>query len=66
MGGNVPILVKSGQIYRLVTACFLHAGALHLLFNIVSLFSFCASVESMFGTKMYLAVYLIGGIQGII
>lgn len=64
LGCNSPVLVQTGHIYRLWTATILHAGALHLIMNTASLVLFCANVEAMFTTKIYLIVYLIGGIQG--
>lgn len=33
-------LIKDGQIYRLVTACFLHANLLHILMNSISMLIF--------------------------
>ena len=44
LGGNVPEDVKSGQIYRLITAMILHGGVLHWLMNTASMIAFCASI----------------------
>ena len=66
LGGNVPYLVQEGEIYRIVTATVLHGGALHWLMNTASLVTFCAQVEAISLTKVYLAVYLVGGVQGTI
>ena len=44
LGGNVPIMVQEGQIYRLVLAIILHGGALHIFMNTMSLIGFCAVV----------------------
>ena len=52
-------------MYRLVMAMILHAGALHWLMNTVTLVVFCAQVEASIDFKVYLLVYIIGGIQGI-
>lgn len=38
MGGNVPINVYNGQVYRLITAAFLHSNLPHILGNIFSIF----------------------------
>lgn len=64
LGGNVPILVKNGEVYRLFTATILHAGILHIVMNTMSLIVFCSLVEAAFTTHLYFAIYLIGGIQG--
>jgi rhomboid protease GluP len=65
LGANVPVFVRDGAVYRVLTATVLHVGILHLLMNLSSLIVFCAMVEALFTPKIYLAVYLIGGIQGI-
>jgi membrane associated rhomboid family serine protease len=64
MGGNVALLVKLGQIHRLLTATILHAGILHIFMNSASLLVFCAELEAVVPFALYLSVYLIGGIQG--
>lgn len=38
LGANVPYEVYNGQVYRLITAAFLHANLGHLLGNVVSLY----------------------------
>jgi rhomboid protease GluP len=43
-GANMNILVNNGQIYRLVTAIFLHAGAMHLFGNSISFFLYLMPV----------------------
>ena len=64
MGGNVALLVKFGQVYRLFTATLLHAGFLHIFWNSVCLVLFCAAVEAAFPIAIYLTIYIVGGIQG--
>ena len=64
MGANVPIYVYQGQVYRLVTAMFLHGGIIHILMNSASLIAFCAGIEAQVSFKLYLAAYIIGGIHG--
>lgn len=39
-GGALGTLIKEGQIYRLLTAAFLHVNLLHILMNSISLFIF--------------------------
>lgn len=64
MGANNCLMVKLGQVYRLFTACILHAGLLHIFFNTASLLAFCAEMEAVITFKLYVAVFVIGGIQG--
>lgn len=64
MGANNCLLIKLGQVYRLFTATILHAGLLHIFFNTASLLAFCAEMEAVITFKLYVAVFVIGGIQG--
>lgn len=63
-GANVGVLVQNGEIYRLVTHMFLHAGIIHLFFNMYSLYYIGPRVEDFFGKWKYLLIYLISGISG--
>ncbi len=50
--------VASGQIWRTVTATFVHFSLLHLLFNAICLVSFGRVLESWYGSPQFLAVYV--------
>jgi membrane associated rhomboid family serine protease len=52
------------QVWRLVTYQFVHAGFLHLLFNMIGLWIFGGMIERWWGSKRYLAFYLICGVGG--
>lgn len=57
-----PILVKSGQYYRLLTSGFIHADYQHLIFNMFTLYSFGSNMEYFFnrhGRFTFLIVYLV-------
>ena len=56
--------VDRGQLYRLVSATFLHADALHLLLNTVSLVVVGRVVEAVFGRVRMLWVFLISAMSG--
>ena len=64
LGGNVALLVRLGQVYRLFSAIFLHGGIMHIMMNTGSLFAFCMELESTLAKKFYVGIFLIGGIQG--
>lgn len=64
LGGNVALLVKFGQVYRLFTAILLHAGILHIFMNSASLIAFCAGVEATVSFPLYITVFIVGGLQG--
>jgi membrane associated rhomboid family serine protease len=55
-------LALSAQGYRLVTHMFLHAGVLHLAFNMYALYSVGSVLEQQIGTKKYVIVYFIAGL----
>lgn len=57
-------LVKSGEIYRLLTCGFLHADIIHLIFNMYSLNIIGTQLESFIGKKRFLIVYLTSLISG--
>ena len=59
---NFKPLVKSGQIYRLVTSMFLHYDVIHLLFNMVALYNLGPQVERYYGKKRFILIYFISGI----
>jgi rhomboid protease GluP len=59
-------LILGGQIWRLVTPVFIHAGILHLGVNMYSLFALGPAVERFFGPPRFLAVYLLSGVSGVI
>jgi membrane associated rhomboid family serine protease len=52
----------SGTMWTLFTSMFMHGGAAHLLFNMISLFFIGNFVERIIGRKKYLTFYLISGI----
>jgi rhomboid protease GluP len=65
-GAKDSTLLAQGQIWRLVTPVFIHAGLLHVGVNMYSLFALGPAVERFFGAPRYLAVYLYSGISGVI
>ena len=63
-GANVKEAVVAGEVYRLITAAFLHASIFHLLFNLYALYIIGNQVENYIGKFKFLIVYLIGAISG--
>ena len=59
---NREFIVDFGQYYRLFTGMFLHAGILHLLFNMYALYIIGMQLESFLGKWKYLIVYLLSGL----
>jgi membrane associated rhomboid family serine protease len=52
------------QIWRFITFQFLHASIGHLLGNMIGLFFFGPIVEAQFGSRRFLAFYLMCGLAG--
>ncbi len=45
--------------WQLVTYAFLHGSLLHVLFNMFALYMFGGAIEQVFGSRRYLAYYLV-------
>lgn len=56
--------IQHCQIWRIITYQFLHDGPWHLLFNMLGLYFFGPIVEAHFGSRRYLAFYLLCGAAG--
>jgi membrane associated rhomboid family serine protease len=56
--GLVPIFVLHGMIWQLVTYSLLHAGLMHLLINMLTLWMFGSQQEQDWGSKKFLEFYL--------
>ena len=63
-GALVPALVARGEVWRLVSSMFLHAGFIHLALNMLSLYFLGAFTEVAFGRARFLALYLTSGLAG--
>jgi len=56
--------VADGECYRIVTAGFLHAGILHIAFNMFALYILGTLLEPGIGTPRFLAVYFVSLLAG--
>jgi membrane associated rhomboid family serine protease len=63
-GALTGIGVADGEWWRVGTAAFLHANALHILFNMYALWLLGRALESYIGTGRFLAIYVVSGISG--
>ena len=63
-GGVFDVLIKNGEFWRLLTGTFLHAGIIHLLVNMYSLYLIGTQVETYIGKWKFLSIYLISAISG--
>jgi len=64
LGAQVNQLVAGGQVWRLVTAAFLHGGLLHLGFNMYALYLFGPGIERQVGGPAFLSLYVGSAVAG--
>ena len=58
--------IREGEVWRLATMMFVHAGLMHLFFNASALAEFGRSVENLYGPRRLLAIFFGAGITGAI
>jgi membrane associated rhomboid family serine protease len=56
--------VAGGEPYRLITSAFLHAGVLHLAFNMFALYILGTVLEPGIGTARFLGIYVVSVLAG--
>jgi rhomboid protease GluP len=57
-------LIRSGQIWRLLTPMLLHGSITHIGFNMYALLSFGTGLERYFGHGRFLLLYILGAFAG--
>ena len=63
-GAQEQGLIMQGQVWRLIMACFLHIGILHILFNSYALYILGPWMEEIFGRRRAWIIYIVSGIAG--
>ncbi len=63
-GAMIPNDVIRGEVWRTITATFIHFSLLHLIFNLTALISIGRVLESWYGATQFLLVYLVIGAAG--
>ena len=61
---GVEIQVDPSQSWRLLAAMFVHVGLQHFVLNMVTLYFIGRIAEDLFGSKAFLALYLLSGLMG--
>lgn len=56
--------VADGQLWRLATAAFLHAGPIHILLNMYALYLFGPGIERQVGSAPFLSLYVGSAMAG--
>ena len=59
-----PALVADGDWWRLLAAAFLHGGAVHLVFNLMMLWSLGPALEQSLGSLRFTALYVASAVFG--
>lgn len=59
-----PLIVYYNEVYRFITAGFLHADSLHLFLNLYTLYISGKILEPIFGTWKFLGIYFTGLLTG--
>jgi membrane associated rhomboid family serine protease len=63
--GLTPALVlERGWLWQLATYMFLHAGPMHILFNMLGVWMFGVELERRWGTNFFVKYYAVCGIGG--
>ena len=63
-GANYTPLTRGGEPWRLLTACFLHIGVIHLTVNMMSLRYLGMQIEPLLGSWRFLLAYIATGLTG--
>jgi rhomboid protease GluP len=65
MGGNgLSLVLEDGQWWRLLSHAFLHVNFIHLVVNLVALWSFGSFLEGLLGWRRYLLLYGLCALAG--
>lgn len=59
-----PLTYGAGEWWRLITYSFLHAGFLHIAFNMWCLWDLGALCESLYGTWTFASIYFVSAVAG--
>ena len=65
-GAHFRPAVGAGDLWRLVSATFLHGGLLHLALNVYALFAFGRFVERLYGSTRFFVLYMASGVTGFV
>jgi rhomboid protease GluP len=66
LGAKDNVAIAAGELWRLITPVFIHAGLAHFFVNMYSLYAIGPVVERFFGAGRTLTLYLLSGIAGVV
>ena len=59
-----PPEIWSGEVWRLLTAAFIHFGPVHIFFNMFVLWDIGRLLEVVVGARRYAAIYFVSALGG--
>lgn len=62
LGLSPQRVIEQGWIWQLATYMFLHANAVHILFNLLGVWMFGTELERLWGTRFFVRFYAITGV----
>ena len=62
LGLTPRLVLHRAALWQLATYMFLHAGPMHILFNMLGIWMFGVELERMWGTKFFARFYAVAGI----
>jgi len=65
-GAHFRPAVRAGDLWRTVSATFLHGGLLHLVLNTYALYVFGRFVEQLYGSARFFVLYVAAGAIGFV
>jgi rhomboid protease GluP len=63
-GAKINSAVLRGEVWRLLTAVFIHGGLIHFLFNMYALYYLGQQVEAFAGALRFVLIFLYAGLAG--
>lgn len=64
MGAKYNPLIRAGQYWRFLTSALLHANLAHIAMNMVSLYLWGPTIETLYGKWKMLVIYIVSAIMG--
>jgi len=66
LGAKDSALMQQGQVWRFVIPIFLHAGFIHIFFNVFAQLRFGMALERRWGRVKLILIYFVSGIAGVL
>lgn len=63
-GADFGQYTLTGEYWRVLSNCFVHVGALHIIMNMYALWQLGPFVERLYGSSKFTVLYLLAGVGG--